>query len=142
MLTRAQIDKAVTGRLKTEFPTTPVQSSDVSEGFARPSFFVRIETNRTEHFRNSVRREMTCRIVYFPSKRDIFEEEAYGVLDRLEKLFGLNLVVEDRTLTIEGASTEIVDKVVHYDFDLVFYDDMGSSGGGPGELMEELYYDG
>ena len=142
MLTRSQIDKAVTSRLKAEFSTIPVQSSDVSEGFERPSFFVRIETNRTESFQHSIRREMTCRIIFFPSKRDVFEAEAYDVQDKLEKLFGLTLSVEDRVLTLGPATMEVVDKVVHYAFDFEFYDVLDGAGEEPGELMEELHIDG
>jgi len=142
MLTRAQLNKAVNDRLKAEFPAIPIQSSDVEEGFQRPSFFVQIETNRTEDFHRYVFREMTCRILYFPRDRHLMKEEAYDVQDRLEKLFGLNIGVNGRTLTINGAETVVVDKVVHYDFDFNFYDEPADSSGDVGEPMEELNYGG
>ncbi|MFH5181147.1 DUF6838 family protein [Paenibacillus sp. TAB 01] len=54
---------------------------------------------------------MTCRILYFPRDRHVFKEEAYDVQDRLERLFGLNFPAGDRTITIDSASTDIINKV-------------------------------
>lgn len=138
MLTRVQINKAINELIKGEFPNVPIQSRDVEEGFQRPSFFVSLETNRSEAFQFNVLREMTCRILYFPSKKDLYKEEAYGVMDRLEKLFGLNFSVENRVITIEGAETDIIDKVVHYDFDFSYYDSNTQDDDSP--LMQELSY--
>ncbi|SFB62604.1 hypothetical protein SAMN05216312_12225 [Cohnella sp. OV330] len=140
MLTRAQLNKAINERIKELFPGIEILSSDVEEGFNRPSFFVRIETNRTENMRVNVYRELTCRILFFPSDRNRYKEEAYNVQDHLESAFGLNLSVEGRTITIDSAVTDIVDRVVHYDFDFSFYDD-GVAGDELAPVMEVLEYD-
>jgi len=141
MTKRAQINAAINEAILAEFPGIKIMSRDVEEGFDRPSFFVQLETNRTETFEGSIRRDMTCRIRYFPTDRYRFKEEAYDVIDRLESLFGLNFQVGDRTITIDGAYADIIDKVVHYDFDFSFYDDVPESDPG-GQPMEELIFDG
>ncbi|MED1850347.1 hypothetical protein P4V33_01645 [Brevibacillus borstelensis] len=140
MLSRAQINKAINDKLKAEFPDILIQSQDVKEGFSRPSFFVSLETNRTESFQFNTLREMTCRILYFPKDRYVFKEEAYDVMDRLEKLFGLNFPVAGRVITIDGATSDIIDKVLHYDFDFTHYDDSTyeEPGGGSQDLMREV----
>jgi len=143
MLTRAQINKAINDKIESAFPAIPIQSSDVQEGFKRPSFFVSLDTNGTEPNQFSTLREMTCRILYFPTSRYDYKEEAYDIQDRLEILFGLNFPVADRTITIDRANTEIVDKVVHYDFDFSFLDDSTrDEDDGNQALMQELNYNG
>lgn len=138
MLTRAQINKAINLLIKEEFPGITIQSRDVEKGFQRPSFFVLLETNRTETFQFDRLREMTCRIRYFPSDRYVFKEEVYDVQDRLENLFGINFAVEDRFITIDGAETYVVDKVLHYDFDFSFYEAITVEE--EGEFMQEIQY--
>ncbi|MED4599873.1 hypothetical protein P9314_04015 [Paenibacillus validus] len=138
MLTRAQINKAINDNIIAEFPTVPIQSIDVEEGFQRPSFFVTLETRNTESFLTNALREMTCQILFFPSDRNKYKEEAYDVQDKLEILFGLNFAVGDRVITIDGAFTDIVDKVVHYNFDFSYYEDVQQPESG--ELMQELKF--
>lgn len=140
MLSRVKINKAINDLILAKFPGIPIQSRDVEEGFERPSFFVSIETNRTETFKSNMLRDMTSRILYFPTDQHIFKEEAYNVMDQLESLFGLNFAVEDRVITIDGADTFIVDKVIHYDFNFTYYEDTQQEE--TGEIMEELEYDG
>ncbi|HZG82706.1 MAG TPA: hypothetical protein VEZ13_18270 [Brevibacillus sp.] len=143
MLTRAQINKAIGDKIKAEFPGIEIQSSDVEEGFKRPSFFVLLETNRVEAFQFNSLRDMTCRILFFPASRFKYKEEAYDVMDRLEKLFGLNLPVGDRVITIDHAESRVVDKVVHYDFDFTYFDDSPYDEGGENQdKMQELNYRG
>jgi len=140
MLKHAQLNKAINDKIKAEFPDIPIQSSDVEEGFERPSFFVLLESNRIEVGQFSTLRDMTCRILFFPTDRYRYKEEVYDVKDRLENIFGLNFPVADRTITIDGATSEIIDKVLHYDFDFVYFDDSpyDDTGGGSQDLMREL----
>ncbi|MFD2614494.1 phage tail terminator family protein [Paenibacillus gansuensis] len=140
MLSRAHINKAVNDAIKTIFPTVPIQSSDIEEGFPRPSFYVSIETNSTQQYQFSIMRDMTCRIKYFPKDRNLNKEEVYDVQDKLEMQFGLTLPVGDRVFTIDGAATEVVDKVLHFSFDFSYYESKDQAPEGP--LMEELEFNG
>ena len=140
MLTRAKINKAINDKIKSEFAGIKIQSQDVEEGFSRPSFYVSLETKRTEHFQRTMLREMTCRILFFPTDRHEYKEEAYDVQDRLEMLFGLNFAVEDRVITIDGAQSDVIDKVVHYDFDFAYHED--TSKPEDGETIQEMEFNG
>lgn len=137
-LTRAQINKAINDKIKQEFPGIMIQSRDVEEGFKRPSFYVNIETTNTETFQFNLRRDFTCRILFFPTDRYDHKEEAYGVQDRLEMLFGLSFVAGSRTITINEAESDIYDKVLHYDFYFSYYENAGEEE--TGEKMQELAY--
>ncbi|TQR33973.1 phage tail terminator family protein [Brevibacillus brevis] len=122
-LTRAQINGAITNKIKAAFPKVKIHSTDVKEGFSRPSFFTMLETGVNDSAMFSTYREMTCRILFFPSDRYVYKEEAYDVQDKLDVLFGLNFAVEDRTITISNARSNIIDGVLHFDFDFSFHDD-------------------
>lgn len=112
-LTRAQINKAINDLIKGEFPGIPIQSRDISKGFDRPSFYVDLETNRMDTSQFNLERDMTCRILYFPSDRHEYKEEAYQVQDKLETLFGLNFeVVYNNILTLAPASVQAGQTVV------------------------------
>ncbi|MEF3313324.1 hypothetical protein PV433_31020 [Paenibacillus sp. GYB004] len=139
-LTRVEINKAINNKIKAAFPGIEIQSRDVEEGFKRPSFFVSLETSQTEAYLSNRLREMTCRILFFPTDKHLYKEEAYGVMDKLETLFVLNFAAGSRVITIGSATADIVDKVVHYDFDFAFYEDTQESE--TGELMQELHFDG
>lgn len=141
MLTRAQVNKSINDKIKAEFSGIPIQSSDVEEGFPRPSFFVSLETRRTESFEFQMLRDMTCRIRFFPKSRHEYKEEAYDVQDRLESVFGLNFAAGDRVITIDGAETDIIDKVLHYDFEFSYYEEAVGSDE-TGELMEGIEFNG
>ncbi|NBI31037.1 hypothetical protein ERL59_18985 [Chengkuizengella sp. YPA3-1-1] len=133
------INKAINDKIKSEFKGIKLQSSDVEEGFERPSFFVSLETNETETFLFNRLRDITCRILFFPSDRYRFKEEAYNVQDRLELLFGLNIEVEDRTITLNSVNTDIIDKVVHFSFSFDFYEEIDQQEK-QGDIMQELKY--
>lgn len=140
-LTRAQLNKAINDKIKAAFPAISIQSRDVEEGFQRPSFFVLLETNRSETNQFTLQRDMTARIRFFPTDRYIYKEEVYGVQDKLEGLFGLCFNAGDRSITIDGAESYIVDGVLHYDFDFTYFEAVEAEGES-GPLMEELEFDG
>jgi len=140
MTSRAQLHRAISDRIKTEFTNVPIQGSDVEEGFERPSFFFELETNTSDTGQYAMRRDFTCRILFFPSDRHVYEEEVCDVQDRLEKLFGLNFMAAGRAITVDTAETFVLDKIMHYDFDFSFYVDVGQEEAGA--KMEELRYHG
>lgn len=140
-LTRAQLNKAINLAIKSAFPAITIQSRDVEEGFQRPSFFVLLETNRTETDQFTLQRDMTARVRFFPTDRYVYKEEVYGVQDKLEALFGLSFAAEDRSITIDGAESFVVDGVLQYDFNFSYLEAAGT-GEETGQLMGELELDG
>ena len=107
-LTRAQINKVINGLIKAEFPGVPIQSRDISKGFGRPSFYVDLETNRMDTSQFNTEKDITCRILFFPTNRHEYKEEAYRVQDKFEELFGLNFeVIFSNILTLKLDSVQI-----------------------------------
>jgi len=139
-LTRVQLNKAINDKIKAEFPAIYLTSRDVSEGFTRPSFYVDIETVRTETYSYGQKREMNCRLRFFPTDRYEYKEEVYDVQDRLDDLFGINLQIEGRTITLDKAETDIMDGVLYYDFSFAYYDEVKEMAEQV-EKMQELSFD-
>lgn len=136
-LTRAQINKAINQKLKSAFSGIQITSRDVEEGFPRPSFFVMLDTNRSDTRQFSRQVDMTARIRFFPTDRYVYKEEIYDVQDILEEIFGLRFDVQDRSITIDSASSVVVDGVLQFDFDFSYYSGSGvEEDSGP--LVEEL----
>lgn len=141
MLSRKEIMKAINTRLKTKFPAIPSLSRDVKKGFSRPSFKVTLETPRESRNVNLTHREMTCRILYFPTSRYDYDEETTEMQDHLSILFGLNLTVGKYRVVIDDSDTDVVDGVLEYNFRFSFIDSgPENENHNTGELMEELEY--
>lgn len=65
-----------------------VQTQDVKEGFVRPSFFVGFHNIvNSNHMKNSKIRNITMKVVYFPSDDKINQVELLEMMDDLEKVF-------------------------------------------------------
>ena len=121
MITPTTIKATVNRLLKNTFPNVPVISQNVEEGFQQPSFTVRIEDYTAESLQESLEQSMTVRVFYFPNFSD--SEFHIDVLDKQFKIaraFGNKLYVEDRALNVTEPSSDIVDGVIDFSFDLLF----------------------
>lgn len=142
MLTLKQIKLAIIDMIMTKFPDIKIQSTDVTSGFKRPSFFVTIDNvNRDSRLYHSIR-SMTIRIHYFPSDRNKYSLELLDIQDGLESIFNLNFKVEDRVITINDTRSQEVDGVLEFEFDLNFLESNEITQTGElGELMSDLELD-
>lgn len=68
--------------------------------------------------------------------RDETNEEYLNMADAIDKVVRPVFCFEDRAITIHRASSNIVDKVLHYTFTLVFLDTVDASE--PPQYMEEI----
>jgi hypothetical protein len=122
MIKYTDILTSVNTVLDNHFPTIEIQSNDVSEGFNRPSFFVKFDniskSSSLEHFNRS----MTVRIYYFPSDINNNSLELLETQEILESAFDLKLEVLDRFLNIEDVNIDTVDGVLHCYFDIQYSD--------------------
>lgn len=72
-----------------------VQTQDVEEGFSRPSFFIELDNIKVNDFmKTSKVRDITVRIVYFPTDKHINQVELLDMQELFEELFIENNYVE------------------------------------------------
>jgi len=140
MLTLKQIILAINEIILAKFPTIEIQSTDVKEGFKRPSFFVQLDNIDSDTGLYFSKRSMTTRIHYFPSNRHNYSLELMDIQDDLESIFNLNFGVDNRVITIQETRAQTIDGVLEFEFDFGFVESKEIAD--EGVTMEELEYNG
>lgn len=140
MITFFDIKKAVNAVLQSKLPQIKVKSQDISKGFERPSLTTEIEDAKVETLNGQIEMSCTVLIYYFPDLKNT--EKSIDVLDmqfRLPIAFGNKLYVENRALNIDEPSSKVVDGILIFQFDILFYQADESDIGNVKEFMQELY---
>lgn len=138
MTTLKDIDKAITQLITKQFPSIDIQESDVEEGFPRPSFFITYDNIGSEDYLYVKEQQLTVRIFYFPSDQYAYQLEVMDMIEQLNSLFSLNFSVGDRVFTIESKDSQIVDKVLEFEFDFTYHTASTTVDGSNKEKMKEL----
>lgn len=138
MIELKQVLLAVNTRIEEAFPDIPIQSSDIEEGFDRPSFFVEFDDVQTAAYGpRGTERRIPVTIFYFPSDRYKNQIELLEVQDRLEKTFSLAFaIVNGFTVYPMEVSSTTVDGVLQTSFE-VYYIEIDDTE--IGEDIQELY---
>jgi hypothetical protein len=141
MITYKDIKLAVNEKLISDFDYE-IQSTDIKEGFKRPSFFVEFDNMNHSSTLTQVQRSLTITIYFFPSDRTSYSLEILDVQERLENLFDLKLSVLDRKFNVPETNSEVTDGVLIFSFDIQYEEgkvvpDVDTLGN-PIELMQEL----
>lgn len=135
MITFKKIRIAVNNKLKQVF-NLPINSSDVTEGFLRPSFFVEFdEVNRTG-LESQIEKSLIVRIYYFPTSTEKASIEILDMQEELPNAFDTHLSVEDRQLHINTTNSTVSDGVLQFEFEMVFED--GRESTDDAEFMKEI----
>ena len=138
MITLKQIVTRVTDKLKLEF-SIDVNSKDISEGFDRPSFYVKLENISKVDYSQCFKRNMQIRIYYFPESRYEYHSDVMDKTEQIEKLFNLGFNVEERHLKIVNSiESDVIDGVLQLWFEIEYYDSYTQEPD-PEEMMENLY---
>ena len=142
MIDFSQIKIAVNSFLKERFPEIPVKAQDITKGFERPSFTTAIEQPIVTTSESQLETSCTVVVYFFPDFED--NEKSLNVLDmewKMPLLFGNKLLVANRALNINEPSADVVDGILVFRFEILFYQasDSQSSSNNPNlELMQEL----
>lgn len=139
-LTMRQIKSAIESQIEVSFPGVTVHKTGVMKSFARPSFYVMIlSPNSDDHLYNK-KRSISVDIHYFPTERYQHTLELLDVQDTLDTVFGLNLTIVNRVVTLNSQPSDVADGVLHYPFEFEYWEDQPQST--TGNLMEVLDYNG
>ena len=140
MITLLDIRKACNAVLKANYPTIPIKSQDVTKGFARPSFTTEFDEIKNSVLESQIETSLTVIVYYFP---DLNINDYFLHLDEvkfnLPLIFGNKLKALDRYLNINEPVANIVDGIIVFEFDMLFYQDKPSSSAEHNrQLMQEL----
>ncbi|MDF2546143.1 MAG: hypothetical protein K0R93_1041 [Anaerosolibacter sp.] len=115
------IKTAIVDRLKEKIPGVRVVAEEVEQGFKKPAFFVKVILISSERV-NSYQTARSIMIMIRYHSETEKENENLAMSDTLERAFKSTLRVDDRRLTIENVDSEIIDKVLHFRFDIHYID--------------------
>lgn len=97
-----------------------IYGDDVTEGFTRPCFFVRTENHVHSATNYHVDKTISINIYYYPSDRYNNQIETMDIQRRLESVFDLKLIVNDRHFNIVEIESDVVDGILAFGFDIEF----------------------
>lgn len=140
MIKLTDIKIALNDKLKDSFPSIPVKAQDVTKGFARPSFTTYIDEPKIVQLETQIETAATIIVYYFPDLKTT--EKSIDVLDmqwELPTLIGNKLHVADRALNVNEPSSNIVDGILVFEFDILFYQAYESKADQTAELMQEIH---
>ncbi len=143
MIKNTDILSAINLKIKSKFTDIPILSeSDVKERIVRPSFMTTLDNLKTSDFMSeSLDREMTIKLYYFPTDRDKNKIELLNMIDDLYDLFLQDNIINidtDFAVEVEELEVEIIDKVLHCYFDLMMSEDYNREDNTPN--MEDLQF--
>lgn len=115
------IKKSINQVLKDNFLSIKIYPGDTKEGFQRPAFFTQVipavEEYETINYASS---KMMIVINYFSENGT--ELENIKMYDELKNAFGMTLKVNHRSLLLKNISSETVDEVLQFKFDLDYFE--------------------
>ena len=128
MVTRKALLESIREVLLAALPEVNIYADEVREGFKTPSFFVRLLMTKNTVNMSINEIKLSIILTYYPHSRSNKEFEFAAVMDSLDKEFGLDLNVGERTLHIEkiehdriGEKSDIMQSVVT----ISYYDETG-----------------
>ncbi|MFD1957321.1 DUF6838 family protein [Paenibacillus thailandensis] len=139
MITLKQIMTAINDKLEEILPNIDVQSTDIKEGFSRPSLYVDFErTNTIQFMTRGKERTISVTIYYFPRDRYDHQLELLEVQDILEGAFrGYFAITDYFGVQINEIDSTEVDGVLQSRFDIHSIE-IADSDDGNKPFMEHL----
>ncbi|MBC2579695.1 DUF6838 family protein [Clostridium sp. DJ247] len=126
MISYNDIKDAVTLMVSSNFENGNIYSEETQLGFNLPAFFIELIPLTSVIEAASIYKAIGIDIQYISDVSNFKREEILSICDKLEQLFNKHLQVEDRFLKIEQFGYEIVDKVLHFQIFVDYFDDIGT----------------
>ncbi|MDF2612782.1 MAG: hypothetical protein K0S71_568 [Clostridia bacterium] len=118
-----EVMKAINGQLKQSFPTITIQSTDVSEGYKRPCFYVDLVSYDHENIMNAFdRKAAAITVYYFPSDPKNNKIELLEVREAMQTAFdGMLQITPTFTIHIMDTESTVNDGVLSFDFNIEYF---------------------
>lgn len=128
MITIKDVLENIKEKLSVAFPGIEIQSQDVGEGFIRPSFkLYSSDINTSNSMKKYRETEATISIIYFPKNKKVNQMEILDILEKLNEIFtddNMLIIKEKIYIDITEVDSSIVDKVLYFDFDINFEEEL------------------
>lgn len=122
MIELINIQSAIVSRIYEVAPNIEVNSSDIEEGFNRPSFFVDMLDVESKNLMNKFNeKKIEMEVLYFPKDPQRNTVDLLQARDTFNKMFIENpyiAIEEDLIVEVENIDIFEIDKVLHCKFSL------------------------
>ena len=121
-ITLKELALAINQQIIQAFPSIPITTKDIKEGFSRPSFYVDFDSFRASK-PGTRRTEKNNRVTiyFFPTDRYQYKLETLEVQEGLQAAFIDRLVIDESLSLITGETTgEVVDGVLQFEINLEY----------------------
>lgn len=116
---KALVNKIKLGLEGSEFDSVEFTTTDIKEGFERPSFFIEIdETNLSLATNLRIKKTVPINLFYFPTSSEKFKIELMEVQDFLENILLDPIQVEESAILIEDLYFSKPDGVLKLSFEI------------------------
>lgn len=146
MISLVELNKIIVSKIReilkgTEFKNVPLISSDISEGFSRPSLKIDFDNVNLENLNaNFLGRSLTVRVYFFASDVKKYKLENFKMLDLIECGLIDGMLTEYGFIDISDINSNIVDTVLEISFDINI--DALKVNNDQSENMEDLQING
>lgn len=146
MISLVELNRIIVSKIReilkgTPFQDVPLISSDVSEGFDRPSLKVDFDNVTLENLNaNMLGRSLTVRVYFFASDVKKYKLENFKMLDLIECGLIDGILTEYGFIDILDINSNIVDTVLEISFDINI--DALKVNNDQSENMEDLQING
>lgn len=126
MIKFSDIVRHLSKLLKGSFPTYNIYTEEIIENVKRPAFHINLMPESSSNF-NIYYREQACMvdISYFSDEKPDLQSRLKNMdmCNTLQGILNTNLSVLDRKLIINNLTFDIVDRVLHTTFTLLWYNE-------------------
>jgi hypothetical protein len=137
-----EIALAINTKLNEMFPEIPINTKDIKEGFARPSFTVDFDNSTKSPFgSHGVEHNVHIVIYFFPTDKNQYKIEMLNVQEELENAFNHSLKIKDGFVVFPNELiSDKADGVLQIAFDVHYIEIDYSEAGENQENMENLNF--
>jgi hypothetical protein len=120
VLTLKEIVRAINDKVEEVLPNIPIQSKNISDGYARPSLFIDLDNLTTSDYIGGKReRRLQVIIYFFPKDRTKTKMEILEVQEILEQAFSDQLMIKEGFAVYPFELNSVkVDGILQFSFEI------------------------
>lgn len=126
MISYNDIKDTVTLTVSSNFTDRNVYNEEIQSGFNLPAFFIELIPLISVSETAVIYKSIGIDIQYISDVSNFKREEILSIYDKLEQLFNKHLQVKDRFLKIEQIGYDVVDKVLHFQIYVDYFDELST----------------
>lgn len=126
MITFNDIPNAISATLTKAFPTHTKYFEEITQKIHRPAFHINVMPESSVNFNKYYREQnLLVDITYFSDEQPALQSKTdnFDMINKLQNVLNMSLEVKDRKLNIQQLNFDIIDRLLHATFNLMWYNE-------------------